>query len=218
MHPRHQIREAIRERLATHISTSDLAQYPEGYDFELQEGDEGYVAPILQRNYWTDADDRVHKSRSIEIVPEELPMILINARDEQVELINKTHFDGGYRRTLTLQVEGVAEALDDVEDNLDRLAEGIEGALDGLVIEDVETAHLLLQSSEIDVDREGEIPLGVIRLTYSVVYTSYRLGVDLGWWDRDYPDNCPAPSITKITLRSHIPQGSVDYSTMEVDL
>ena len=218
MHPRQEIREAIRARLAQVTGTKNVAQYPEGYDYTLEEGDEGYIEPILQNLYWTAADDRVHKSRSVEVTPDELPMLLVSAKDEQVELVNKTHFEGGYRRTLTLHVEGLVEALDDVEDDLDRMALGIEGALDGLVIEGTESAHLMLRSTDIDVDREGELPLGAIRLTYEVIYNSHRLGVDLGLWDRDYPNNCPAPQITKVIIRSHIPEGSVDYSTMEVDL
>ena len=218
MHPRQQIREAIRDRIAASTGTNDIAQYPEGYDYTLEEGDEGYVAPILQKLYWTAAEDRVKKSRSLEVTPDDLPMILVSAKEETVEQINKAHFEGGYRRTLTLHVEGIIEALDDVEDDLDRMALGIEGALDGLIIEGTESAHLMLRGTDIDVDREGELPLGAIRLTYEVIYNSHRLGVDLGLWDRDYPNNCPAPNITKITLRSFIPEGSVDYSTMEVDL
>lgn len=216
MHPRQQIRDAIRERIATPISTTDVAPYPPDYDHTLQEGDDGYIAPVLQNNYWTKADARVYKSRSIEITPEELPMVLISAKDEQVELVNASHFDGGYKRTLTLHVEGLYEALDEVEDDLDEMAEGLEGALDGFVVDGMESAHLLLKSTDIDVDREGEIPLGAIRLTYEVVYHSYRLGVDLGLWDRDYPDNCPAPNITSVILRSHVPQGSVDFESLEV--
>lgn len=218
MHPRQQIREAIRDRLAQSTGAKDIAAYPEGYDHTLEEGDEGYVAPIIQKLYWTAAEDRVQKSRSLEITPEDLPMILVNTKEESAELVNKAHWEGGYRRVLQLHVEGLVEALDDVEDDLDQMALGIEGALDGLLIEGTESAHLLLRNTDIDVDREGELPLGAIRLEYEVVYNSHRLGVDLGLWDRDYPNNCPAPNITKIILRSHIPEGSVDYSTMEVDL
>jgi hypothetical protein len=55
MHPRQQIREAVAARLAQ--------QLPDG-------------------GYWTPAETRVHASRSIEIVPEELPLVLVSAREE----------------------------------------------------------------------------------------------------------------------------------------
>ncbi len=217
-HPRGLIREAIRDRLATHIRTVDDQTYPSDYDYTLTEGDEGYLAPILRKEYWTKAEDRVYKSRSIEITPDELPLILISAKEETAEPTHKSDWDGSFRRQLTLNVEGIFEALDDVEDDLDDMAYGIEGALDGLNIAHAESSRLLMTATELDVDREGEIPLGAIRITYECTYITDKLGVDFGMWDRDYPDSCPTPTINKIILRSHIPEDSVEFTTMEVDL
>lgn len=216
MHPRQAIREAVATRIGQVVSVVDDAVRPADYDYQLVEGDDGYIAPVLRNVYWTPADDRVFSTRSSELTPEDLPCIVVQAPEERIEMVNTSDFDGGYRRTLALHVEGIAEALDDVEDTLDDLAEGIEGALDGLLIENQEQAHLRLTRTEMDVDRSGELPIGAVRVTYEVIYTSYRLGVDLGLWDRDYPDNCPALPLTSVILRSHVPQGSVDYETMEV--
>ena len=76
----------------------------------------------------------------------------------------------------------------------------------GLLVQGLETAHLRLRHTESDVDREGEVPIGAARMTFEARYLSHRLGVDFGLWDRDYPDNCSAPGITSITLRT--PNGS----------
>ena len=114
-------------------------------------------------------------------------------------------------RSLKVEIEGVAEALDDVEDELDSLALGIEGAMDGLQITDAESSHMFMTGTEIDIERDGEIPVGSIRVTYEIKYQTYKHGVDLGFWDKNYPDNCPAPTISTITLRSYIPEDSLDY-------
>ncbi len=184
-HPRQIIREGIAERLGTVTENGD---------------------------YWTHAENRVFSTRSsARIYPEEMPLIIVSATSEDAAPIDKSEFEGGYIRTLRVDIEGVAEALDDVEDELDSLSLGIEGAMDGLVVTDAESSHLLMTGTEIDIDRDGEVPIGSVRVTYEIKYHSYKLGVDLGFWDRNYPENCPAPQINQITLRSHIPEDSVTY-------
>lgn len=192
LHPRHQLRHAIRDR---------LAHFQEGRPHD---------------GYWTPAEDRVYANRSIEVDPDELPLVLVSCKEEEVETINRSDFDGGYRRTLTVHVEGLCVALDNVDDALDAMALGIEAALDGLLVEGLETAMLRMIRTDLDVDREGELPIGAVRITYQAPYLSYRLGVDHGLWDRDFPDNCPAPNTTTLTLRSHTPEGSVDFDQMVI--
>ena len=179
MHPRQQIREAVAARLAQ--------QLPDG-------------------GYWTPAEGRVYAQRTIDLEPDELPLILVTAREEDVEPVNRSDWDGGDRRTLPIQIECLAKALDDVDDRLDALCLGVEQAMSGLLVQGLETAHLRLRRTESDVDNEGEVPIGAARMTFEARYLSHRLGVDFGLWDRDYPDNCPAPGITSITLRT--PNGS----------
>lgn len=184
-HPRRVLREAIAERLAT----------------VTQNGE-----------YWTHAEGRVFSTRgSAQIYPEEMPLIIVSATSEESRPIDKSEFEGGYQRVLRVDIEGVAEALDDVEDELDSLALGIEGALHGLMVTDAEHANLFMVGTEIDIEREGEIPVGSIRVTYEIKYNTYKLGVDLGLWDRNYPDNCGTDHINQITLRTHIPEDSVEY-------
>jgi hypothetical protein len=193
-HPRQQIRYAIRDRLA---------------------------APLPDGGFWTPAEDRVFTSRALNLAQEELPLIIIGAREEEAEPVAVTDFDDGYRRTLAIQVDCLTAAweYDETEDLLDAMALGVEQAMDQLVIEGVETGRLRLTRTDIDIDREGETPIGAARLTYQCRYLSNRLGVDFGLWDRDYPTNCPAPGITQITLRSYMPQGDLDssYETVTFD-
>jgi hypothetical protein len=193
-HPRSQIRYAIRDRLA---------------------------APLPDGGFWTPAEDRVFTSRAINLQQDELPLITISGKEEEAQPVAVTDFDCGYRRTLAIQVDCLTAAWehDEAEDLLDALALGVEQALDGLVIQGVETGRLLLTRTDIDIDREGETPIGAARLTFQCRYLSSRLGVDFGLWDRDYPSNCPAPGITQITLRSYMPQGNLDstYETVTFD-
>ena len=175
MHPRQQLRHAVRDHLA--------AQLPDG-------------------GYWTPAEGRVYTQRTIDLEPDELPLILVTAREEDVQPVNTSDWDGGDRRTLPIQIECYAKALDDVDDRLDALCLGVEQAMGGLLVQGLETTHLRLLRTESDVDSEGEVPTGAARMTFEARYLSDRLGVDFGLWDRDYPANCPAPSITTITLRT----------------
>ena len=205
-HPRRVVREGVAARLGTVVNTVNDAVYPTDYDHTKVEGDEGFIPREMRDIYWTPAQGRVFSTRSIELTPEDLPCIIVQGNEESVQPINKSGFDGGYRRTLTVTVECLAEALDDVEDNLDLLALGVEGALDGLVVADAESGMLVLQSTEMDVDRDGEIPIGAVRLTYTCTYTSYHLGVDLGLWDLDGAciiNSGPTPPISTIIIRTN---------------
>lgn len=189
IHPRQQLRHAIRDHLA--------AQLP----------DDGY---------WTPAEDRVYAQRTIDLEPDELPLILVSAREEDSEPVGASEWDSGDRRTLVIFIECLALALDDVDDQLDALCLGVEQAMGGLLVNGLETASFRLRRTESDVDREGEVPVGAARISYEARYLTDRIGVDFGLWDRDYPTNCPAPGITTITLRGHHPQGSVDFDEMVI--
>jgi hypothetical protein len=105
MHPRQQLRHAIRDHLA--------ATLPDG-------------------GHWTPAEDRVYTQRTIDLEPDELPLILVTAREEDVEPVNTSDWDGGDRRTLPIQIECLAVALDDVDDRLDALCMGVEQAMGGI--------------------------------------------------------------------------------------
>ncbi len=48
--PSHE-RTAFLEALLNDYVVFDDAVYPEGYDRELQEGDQGYVAPVLRQEW-----------------------------------------------------------------------------------------------------------------------------------------------------------------------
>lgn len=182
-HPRQQIRHAITNRLGDVVNP---------------------LAHIDSQIYWTPAADRVYASRSREVTPEDLPLIIVNTLDETVEPINVAGWEGGYRRTLTVAIECLAEALEHVEDELDALCLGVEGGLDGLVITNAEQTMLRLKSTEVDIERDGDIPIGAVRLTYECIYTTQHLGVDLGLWDRD--GGCianPGVSVSQITIRNN---------------
>lgn len=190
-HPRAQIRHAIRARLAQ---------------------------PLPDGGFWTPAEDRVFTGRAPNLAQQELPVIVITAKEEEAEPIGVSDFNNGYERTMLVLVQCITLAWDDfeTEDQLDAMALGVEQALDGLLVTDIETGRFAYVRTDIDIDREGETPIGAAQLTFRARYTTERIGVDFGLWDRDYPESCPAPGITTITLRSHVPQGSVDFDEMVI--
>lgn len=44
-------KQAFLQALLNDYTTFDDAEYPEGYDITLKEGDEGYVAPVLRQEW-----------------------------------------------------------------------------------------------------------------------------------------------------------------------
>lgn len=128
-------------------------------------------ARLTEKGGLTDAVDRVFTSRNHRLFKKDLPAILVYVRSEQVADARPGDDDAPSLRTLRLAIEGVAEAgdgVDDVDDRLDVLAEQIEAALHRWSIPGLETARVSLNETEIQVDAEGDAPVGGVRLTYTV--------------------------------------------------
>jgi len=112
----------------------------------------------------------VFKNRQARLAPEELPAIIIYTKSESAEISNVAPRE--YKRTMKMAVDvakiDVSTVLTD--DFLDDAAEEIEQrlfqneTLDGLA------SDLFLSDTEIDFITDAENEIGLLRLTFDVIY------------------------------------------------
>jgi hypothetical protein len=125
----------------------------------------------------TAAEARVYSSRTNTLTEDELPAIVVLSRSENIAADGypASGWNSSLRRNAAIVVEGIVQALEDVDDQLDDLAAEIEDVLEPFIIPGLESAELRLTDAEIDVNYEGSLPIGAVRLTYQVTYqTTYR--------------------------------------------
>lgn len=167
------------------------------------------IADVLKNN--TDAGEHVYASRTRPIPASALPAILVYSNDEAIELHNEAPRE--YRRTLTLGIEIVARADDDLDDTLDDIAEQVER-----IISENQTPGgadtLLLNGVAITLTKDGDNQHGSCILTYDTIY--YTLDVSEGVAGPGVPaDNVLAPFETGgVTWR---PNGATEDSPQAKD-
>lgn len=142
-HPRSIIRNAIIDRLKTKI-------------------DDVFV---------TDAKDRIYGNRAKPLFDQFLPAILVYSKDENIlEERYKTDGYGPLKRELELAIEAVILENNQIDQELDNIANQIELAFDGFEIPARRADILKLKSTEIDISIQGSKIYGAVRLTYAVTY------------------------------------------------
>ena len=109
----------------------------------------------------TTTGSRVFQSRFYRVQASELPALFIYSTDESIE--RETIGTGPYlRRELSIRIEGMAKALDNLDDTLDTIGEEVEDALGGQLPAGVDDFRI--RSVAIDYSGGGEQPVGVIRI------------------------------------------------------
>lgn len=111
---------------------------------------------------------RVFQSRVYPLKDADLPCLLINTDDEQVEAENAVQ-GGELTRVLTLTVRGVAKDTATLDDTLDAIAEQVEPVLNGASLGGL-VKRCTLDRIAVEMDDALEKPVGVITLTYSTLY------------------------------------------------
>ena len=115
----------------------------------------------------TTTGSRVFQSRFYRVQASELPALFIYSTDESIE--RETIGTGPYlRRELSIRIEGMAKALDNLDDTLDTIGEEVEDALGGQLPAGVDDFRI--SSVSIDYSGEGEQPVGVIRMDFVARY------------------------------------------------
>jgi hypothetical protein len=113
---------------------------------------------------------RVYSNRSLPVGESDLPVLLVYTQSETsgaLDLSSKT-----LSRQLTIVVEAVAKDVNDatLDDTLDALAEAVETALQADSAWNGTVFDSTLIATDIDLERNGDVPLGRIRLTYQARY------------------------------------------------
>jgi hypothetical protein len=117
----------------------------------------------------TTTGTKVYQSRVYPLGAANLPGLLIYTKSEDSEIVTMS----GARtllRNLSLVIEGYVKAVSNYDDTVDTIAKEVETAMGNDVTLNGLAKNSYLESTEIEYDGEGEKPLAVISLTYTVEY------------------------------------------------
>lgn len=112
---------------------------------------------------------RVYPAKRYGWQPDQLPGVAIYTDSAQVEYL---HRDREQQHTLSLVIEVAASATDTVEDDLDDIAAAVVVAMSSDPSFGGLAWDCMLASVSADVSTDGERPVGITRLTYTVTYAT----------------------------------------------
>lgn len=115
------------------------------------------------------ADTRVYAARRTPLPEDDYPAILIYTPRELADA--EMGEDREYVRRLTINIDVLSEALDDLDDKVDAVAVQVETLLAANRTLGGVCMDLWLTETEIGEPREGENHHGIARLTYVADYT-----------------------------------------------
>ena len=119
----------------------------------------------------------VFKSRVYPNEQSKLPLLCIYTLIEESEIITMgTPYK--YQRDLEVMIEGYAKATTSLDDALDQISLEVEEAMAADITLGGLAKNTLLGSTEVDMVGEGEVPVGVIKLTYLVRYVTTNTDVE----------------------------------------
>ena len=117
----------------------------------------------------TTTGSKVYQSRVYPLGAANLPGLLIYTKTEDSEIVTMS----GARtllRNLSLVIEGYVKAVSNYDDTVDTIAKEVETAMGNDVTLNGLAKNSYLESTEIEYDGEGEKPVAVVSLTYTVEY------------------------------------------------
>lgn len=124
---------------------------------------------------------RVYQSRVHVLGDADLPCIVITTNDETVER-GSIGVQALLRRMLSLQVTAKAKATANLDDTLDTIVKEVETALNASVSANTLgglAKHVDLSSVVIDMDGEGEKPVGQAVMNFNVYYMTAANAPDI---------------------------------------
>ena len=117
----------------------------------------------------TTTGSKVYQSRVYPLSAANLPGLLIYTKSEDSEAVTMS----GARtllRNLSLVIEGYVKAVSNYDDTVDTIAKEVETAMGNDVTLNGLAKNSYLESTDIEYDGEGEKPVAVVSLTYTVEY------------------------------------------------
>jgi hypothetical protein len=122
----------------------------------------------------TTTGSRVYNSRVYPNEQSKLPLLNVYTLSESSEL----DATGGLLRTSELIVEGFASANSNIENTMDTISKEVEEALGAdHTLNNTCKTHFI-NSTEITLNNEGNLPLGVVRLAFSIIYRTSQTDVE----------------------------------------
>jgi len=120
----------------------------------------------------TAAEGRVFTGRLMPVEEPELPAIVVHTRDtERNTERSPSHWNGFEQRECILSIVCVAQSFDDIDADLDVMADQVEDAMQSWEIPGLESAKVMLQdTSSQDPDFDGSLATGATVLRYAVTY------------------------------------------------
>ena len=115
----------------------------------------------------TSTGSRVHKSRLYPVAADSLPCLLV-ACGEQEQLQQESNYI--QQRTLLMTVRGMAKATGDLDATLNQIALEVEAAVQAAGVLGGKVDDVTLIEISTDVDDSMDKPVGVIELTYRLIY------------------------------------------------
>ena len=125
----------------------------------------------------TAAEERVYIGRLMPLEEPELPAIVVHTREpEEIQSRSISGWQGYERRRCVVSVVCIAQSFEDIDADLDDMADQVESALQSWVIPGFEsTDALLLDTRSDDPEFDGGLTTGASALRYLVTYqTAYR--------------------------------------------
>ena len=125
----------------------------------------------------TTTGSRVYQSRVYPLGSNNLPGLLIytKSEDSMPETMGTSRL---IMRTLSLVVEGYVKQVSDFDDKVDLICSEVETAMAGDITLNGLAKDSFLESTEINYDAEGDQPVGVCSMTYSVRYANAEADPD----------------------------------------
>ena len=117
----------------------------------------------------TTTGTKVYQSRLYPMADDNLPGLLVYTTTEESEpdVMGSTR---NMDRAMNLVIEGFAKTATNLDDKLDTIADEVETAMAGSPTINSLAKNSWLASTEIALMGEGETPVGVITMIYSVIY------------------------------------------------
>lgn len=117
----------------------------------------------------TTTGSRVFQSRVYNLEQSSLPALLIYSKSETDERDTFQTMDG-LTRNLAVVIEGYANGASNLDDTLDTISEEVEIAVAADPTCNGLAKDCSLEATDIDFDGEGDSPVGVVRMTWAVLY------------------------------------------------
>jgi hypothetical protein len=138
----------------------------------------------------TAAEERVYSGRLMPIDEPELPAIVVHTRDDE-EILERSvsGWDGYEQRRCIVSVVCIAQSFDDIDEDLDTMADEVEAAVQSWVIPGFESAEIGPHKTSSDPPEfDGSLTTGATTLRFPVTYyTPFRDGPNPYVIDGDDP-------------------------------